>query len=180
MSKWSKVGSWLKENASEGAALVGSLLTGNVAGAVAAGAAMVQSATGKESPDDALIKLQGDPQSIIRLKEIAHQENSDVRRHLEEMNRLELEDKQREHSETQATIRAGDQSTDEKIRMVRPSMAKQSWVATIVYCLGCFFAQAFNGDDLFNGYIATTLSAPAWAYLGLRTTDKIAAAIGKK
>ena len=37
---WSDVGSWLKDNAGTGAALVGSLLTGNVPGAVAAGVAL--------------------------------------------------------------------------------------------------------------------------------------------
>ena len=34
---WAEVGKWLKENAGIGATLVGSLLTGNVPGAVAAG-----------------------------------------------------------------------------------------------------------------------------------------------
>lgn len=172
MSKWRKVGNWLKDNATEGAALVGSLLTGNVAGAVAAGAAMVSSATGSNDPSEVLAKLQNDPSTVIRLKELANEENQRVRDHIEEMERLELEDRQLEHSETQKTIRAGDTSTDEKIRMVRPTMAKQSWVSTIGYCIGCFGVQAITGESIFEAFIAATLSAPAWAYLGLRTIDK--------
>lgn len=172
MSKWWKVGDWLKENATEGAALVGSLLTGNVAGAVAAGAAMVSNAAGSNEPSEVLARLQGDSATLIRLKEIALEEEKSIRSHIETMERLKLEDAQLEHSETQKTIRAGDESQYEKIRMVRPNMAKQSWLATIAYCLGCFAAQAINGDVIFDILIASVLSAPAWGYLGLRSFDK--------
>ena len=172
MSKWSKVGGWLKDNASDGAALVGSLLTGNVAGAVAAGAALVSSATGSNDPSKVLEKLQSDPDAVLKLKELVYKNEQDVRAHIETMERLELKDQQLEHSETQQTIRAGDASTDREIRMVRPTMAKQSWIATICYCIGCFGLLAMSGDDVFSGYIAMTLFAPAGAYLGLRTTDK--------
>ena len=48
--KWSAVGGWLKDNAGTGAVLVGSILTGNVPAAVAAGAALVSSATGESDP----------------------------------------------------------------------------------------------------------------------------------
>lgn len=41
MSDWGKVGGWLKDNAGTGAALVGSLLTGNAPGAIAAGISLV-------------------------------------------------------------------------------------------------------------------------------------------
>lgn len=172
MSNWRKVGDWLKDNATDGAALVGSLLTGNVAGAVAAGIGMVSSATGGDKPSEVLARLQNDPSTVIRLKEIALEEQKSIREHIETIERLKIEDAQLEHSETQKTIRAGDQSSDEKIRLVRPAMAKQSWLATIAYCIGCFAVQAINERIIFDILIAATLSAPAWAYLGLRTIDK--------
>lgn len=176
MSNWSKVGDWLKENATDGAKLVGSLLTGNYAGAIAAGVGMVSSATGSNNPDEVLASLKSNPETLIRLKEIAAQQEQDVRMHIQEMTRIELEDQQKEHEQTQITIRAGDASTDEKIRLIRPDMAKQSWLATICYCIGCFGVRAITGDDIFDIMMATILSSPAWAYLGLRTGDKFAAA----
>ena len=180
MSSWSRVGGWLKENAGAGAALVGSMLTGNVAGAVAAGVSLVSSATGSNDPQVALEQLQSDPQTVIKLKELTIQNEQSIRAHIEAMERLKLDDAQKEQDQTQQTIRNGDNSTDEKIRMVRPTMAKQSWLSTIAYCVGCFGVQSISGDDIFNSYIAMILSAPAWAYLGLRTGDKITAALASK
>ena len=95
-----------------GAALVGSLLTGNIPGAVAAGVAMVSSATGTDNPTEALEAFKSDPQTVVRLKELAVQEQDSIRKHLEEMTRLQLEDAQRAHTETQNTIRAGDVAED--------------------------------------------------------------------
>lgn len=172
MSKWAKVASFLKENATEGVALVGAMLSGNVPAAVAAGAAMVQSATGTSNEQDALKQLETNPDAVIRLKELTYQNEQDVRRHIEAIELARLEDEQLRHAETQKTIRAGDTATDERIRMVRPAMAKQSWLATIAYCLGCFGVRAITGDDIFDALIAATLFAPAGAYLGLRTVDK--------
>ena len=40
---WKDVGAWVKKNAGPGAALVGSLVTGNVPGAVAAGVSIISS-----------------------------------------------------------------------------------------------------------------------------------------
>ena len=90
---------------------------------------------------------------------------------LEKM-RMEYNDKQTAHHETQETIRSGDNATDERIRWVRPEMAKQSWVATIAYCIGCFGVQALSGDSLFSFDIATVIAAPAYSYLGLRQIGK--------
>lgn len=73
---WTDVGSWLKNNAGTGAALVGSLLTGNVPGAVAAGVALVGSATGTNDPAKALAALQGDPATVLKLRELAVQEEA--------------------------------------------------------------------------------------------------------
>lgn len=172
---WKRVGEWLKDNAGSGAKLVGSLLTGNAPGAIAAGVALVSSATGHDSPDGVLAALQNDPATVLRLRELAAQNEADIRKHIETMRRLELENEQKEHEQTQATIRGGDASMDEFVRRVRPQMAIDSWKATVAYCLGCWVAQGLNGVDLFDVYLAGFLSSPAWAYLGLRTADKFAA-----
>jgi len=173
---WDKVGSWLKKNAGPGTALIGSLLTGNVPGAIAAGVSLVSSATGSNDPVEVLAQLQNNPETLLKLKELYYENEKLVRQHLQVMTKLQLEDQQHEHQQTQETIRAGDSSLDEKIRLVRPTMAKQSWVATIWYCIGCFGVQSITSDDLFNLGIAAILSSPAWAYLGLRTGDKLAQA----
>lgn len=175
---WSDVGAWLKDNAGTGAALVGSMLTGNVPGAVAAGVSLISSATGTDDPQAALESMQRDPQTLVRLRELANQEQDSIRKHIESIKLAELLDKQSEHRETQGTIRGGDVATDEYVRRTRPKMARESWNATVAYCLGCLLFAAFDGGDLFNIYIAGILSAPAWAYLGLRTTDKFASALG--
>lgn len=172
--KWKDVGNWIKKNAGTGASLVGSLLTGNVPGAIAAGTSLVSSATGTDNPIEALATLQNDPQALVKLKELYYQNEADIRRHIENIERLKLED----HQETQTTIRAGDTATDEYVRRTRPQMARQSWQATVAYCLGCWLFYAFTGKNLFDGYVASILSAPAWAYIGLRTGDKFAQAIG--
>ena len=104
---WREVGEWLKSNAGTGAALVGSLLTGNIPGAVAAGVSLVSSATGTADPQQALEALQTDPQTLVRLRELANAEQANIRAHIEEMTRLQLEDTQKEHAETQATVRGG-------------------------------------------------------------------------
>jgi hypothetical protein len=173
MSKWAKVGEWIKDNAGTGAALVGSMLTGNVAGAVASGVALVSSATGSDDPEKALEQLQGNPEALIKLKQLTIDNEKSIREHIESMHRLELEDGQHQHLETQKTIRAGDASLDEKIRMFRPARAKESWVATIGYCLACFGVRAVTGNDIFDIVMAGLLSSPALGYMGLRTADKI-------
>lgn len=169
---WKTVGEWLKKNSGPGAVLVGSLLTGNLPGAVAAGVSIVSGATGTDNPTQALEIFQRDPQTVVRLRELANQEQASIRQHIETMARQKLEDEQKEHEQQQLTIRQGDQSTDKEIRMTRPTMAKQSWVATIAYCIGCFGIRAITGNDVFDWMIASILSSPAWAYLGFRTGDK--------
>ena len=171
MVRWAKVGDWVKDNAGTGAKLVGSLLAGNAPSAIAAGIALVSSATGTNDPVQALEALQSDPQTLVKLKELYYRNEDSVRRHIETMAELEV----RSQESTQETIRAGDNSNDKDIRMVRPTMAKQSWVATIGYCIGTFGINAIAGENLFDLAVASILSAPAWAYLGLRTADKFSA-----
>lgn len=170
---WSKVGEWLKGNAGTGAALVGSLLTGNVPGAVAAGVALVGSATGTDDPIKALQSLQQDPATVIRLRELAIQEESSIRQHIQAMHEADLKDQQEAHRQQQETIRTGDTADDQYVRHTRPMMARQSWYATALYLIGF---ELLNGFSLVTEgasfELAALLITPAGAYLGFRTVDK--------
>ncbi len=172
-SKWAKVGEWLKTNAGTGASLVGSLLTGNVPGAVAAGVALVTSATGVGDPTQVLAQLQNDPATVVRLRELAIQEADNIRVHLRTMAEIELKDKQEEHRQQQETIRSGDNATDEYVRQTRPRIARQSWYATMAYVFTFEFlhAMAWSGSGA-NWEMAGILISPAAAYMGFRTWDK--------
>jgi len=170
---WSEVGSWLKDNAGTGAALVGSLLTGNVPGAVAAGVALVGSATGTNDPAKALAALQGDPATLLKLRELAVQEEASIREHIRTMEEMRLKDEQAAHEQQQLTIRGGDNAEDEYVRHTRPMMARQSWYATMAYILvfeGLNSSKVFEGGA--NWDLAMILLAPAAAYLGFRSLDK--------
>lgn len=171
---WSDVGGWIKDNAGTGAALVGSLLTGNVPGAIAAGVSLVSGATGTNDPAKALAMLQGDPATMIRLKELANEEQASIRAHIAEMERLKLEDAQKEHEQTQMTVRGGDVATDEYVRRTRPQTARQSWYGTMAYV---FIMEIGSAAGLFdsgaNWEIAMLLISPAGAYMGFRTWDKV-------
>lgn len=170
---WSDVGDWLKNNAGSGAALVGSLLTGNVPGAVAAGVALVSNATGQGDPKKALEALQTDPATVLKLRELAVQEESSIRAHVQAMEEIRLKDLQAEHEQQQLTVRGGDGATDEYVRRTRPLMARQSWYATMGYVIGFEVAKAVGYGTGANWDLAMVLIAPAAAYLGFRTWDKI-------
>jgi len=163
MSTWSKVGDWLKDNAGSGAALVGSLVTGNVPAAIAAGVSLISGATGTNNPDQALLALQSDPTTLVKLKELYYQNEEQVRQHIETMHRLELEDAQSEHHETQETIRAGDKSEDRLVRWTRPL---QSWFCLII-------AELYVFNDGTNEMILGVLLALPWGYAGLRTWQSV-------
>lgn len=159
---WNDVGDWLKQNGGKSAALVGSLLTGNLPSAVAMGVSLVASATGTDDPANALNTLQSDPDTHVHLQELAYKEQDSIRKHLEEMTRLDLEDKQKSHEQTQMTIRNGD-SQESKIRWVRPIYAGIALIASIVY--------AFYKDSPNEFVFATLISLP-FAYFGLREVGK--------
>jgi len=171
--KWSDVGDWIKGNAGSGAALVGSLLTGNIPGAVAAGVALVGSATGQNDPTKALEALQTNPETVLKLKELAFKEEDSIRQHIRAMEEMRLKDEQAAHAEQQHTIRSGDQAEDEYVRHTRPMMARQSWYATMVYVVGF---EGLKAADVFkmgaSWDLAMILIAPAAAYLGFRSLDK--------
>jgi len=161
---WADVGNWIKNNAGAGAGLVGSLLVGNVPGAVAAGVSLVSGATGSDDPTEALMALQSDPSTLVRLKELYYQEESSVRKHVEEMTRLRLEDAAKEHAETQTTVRAGDAAKDRFVRYTRPG---QSWCS-----LGAAFAYVFTAQTPDMFILGALLTLP-FAYAGLRQIDKL-------
>lgn len=163
MSSWSEVGNWVKDNAGSGVALVGSLLTGNIPGAVAAGVSLVSSATGTDNAEQALATLQSDPVSVLKLKELYYQNEDSVRKHIQEMTKLELEDKQAEHDTTQKTIQGGDKSEDAFVRRTRPG---QSWCS-----LFASFAYVFTVDEINITVLGLLLALP-WTYAGLRQVGK--------
>ncbi len=160
---WLKVGEWIKGNAGTGASLVGSLLTGNVPGAVAAGVALVSSATGSNDPAKALQALQQDPATMIRLRELALQDESSIRAHIQVMAKMELDDAQAEHEATQKTIQSGDNAEDVVVRRTRPL---QSWLSLIGAL--AYVASAKSPDATILGLLLTL----PWAYAGLRQIGK--------
>jgi hypothetical protein len=170
---WSDVGGWIKNNAGTGAALVGSLLTGNVPGAVAAGVSLVSTATGTTNPSAALEALHGNPETILKLKELALKNEDEIRKHIQEMTRLKLEDKQKEHSTQQETIKEGDKASDEYVRHTRPMMARQSWWGGAIYIFVMEILKSCGLGDGADVYLAGVILSPAMAYMGFRTWDKI-------
>ena len=161
--EWSEVGSWLKSNAGPGAALVGSLMTGNVPGAVSAGIALASSATGVSDPAEVLAQFQSDPRTVVKLKELVITNEENIRSHLEEMTGLELADKQAQHKETQQTIRTGDTAEDPFVRRTRPA---QSWISLIAALVYVFI------KDTPDIYVLGALLTLPWAYAGLRQVGK--------
>ncbi|MBB68002.1 MAG: hypothetical protein CMP19_10780 [Rickettsiales bacterium] len=166
---WSDVGSFLKQNQKGVAGLVGSLLTGNVVGAVSAGASMVAQATGTTDPDKALSTLQDNPEAMLRLEEIAAYREAEVNRHIESTLKIELEhkeadyqDAQSSHSETQKTIRNGD-NAEGVLKYIRPSHATVSLIAAVYY--GIFT----DSPDIM--VLGAFLTLP-FTYAGLREIGK--------
>lgn len=160
---WKNVGDWLKDNAGAGAALVGSLLTGNVPGAVAAGVSLVTGATGEATPERVLATLQTDPATVARLRELANADAASIREHVRLTTEAELRDAQAEHEQTQTTIRAGDAAEDVFVRRTRPAQAWLSLVAAIAYV---FMSKAPSVEILM-----LLLTLP-WVYAGLRQVGK--------
>ena len=164
---WSDVGGWIKNNAGTGATLVGSLLTGNVASAVAAGVSLVSGATGSDDPTKALAVLQGDPEAMVKLKALYYKNEDSVRQHIEELTRLDLEDKQKEHKETQLTIRNGDTAEDVVVRRTRPL---QSWLSLIGALLYVFWN--LHQVTIIDVTVLGLLLTLPWTYAGLRQVGK--------
>lgn len=160
---WSDVGDWLKNNATGGASLVGSLLTGNIPGAIAAGVSLVSGATGTTDPLKAMQLLQTDPATQVKLQELANSNEQSVREHIRAITELDLKDKQAEHEQTQLTIRSGDNAEDPFVRRTRPA---QSWVSLLA---AIYYALSRAEPD---PYVLGLLLTLPLAYAGLRGADK--------
>tara|TARA_R110000796_G_scaffold214800_1_gene330753 strand:- start:23185 stop:23715 length:531 start_codon:yes stop_codon:yes gene_type:complete len=160
---WKSVGKFLTDNASTGVGLVGSLLVGNVPGAIAAGVALVSGATGTDNPEQALSILQSNPESMLKLKELQYKNEESIRGHIESMTRLKLEDEQASHQTTQETIRNGDNSDKWFVWFTRPG---QSWVS-----LGAAIFYAFTANVVDTYVLGLLLTLP-FTYAGLRQVGK--------
>jgi TolA-binding protein len=170
--QWSDIGLWLSKNSTGLLGLAGAAATGNVPAAVASLASMVGEATGKTDPLEAMAKMQQSPEVMLKLEELARNNEADIRAHHREMMRIQLEDAQKEQEEQQKTIRTGDTADDEYVRHTRPLMARQSWYATMAYALLCGVSKVVGGPDLWQIEVAMLLVSPAAAYMGFRTIDK--------
>ncbi|EOV9225731.1 hypothetical protein ACN5ZZ_001754 [Vibrio parahaemolyticus] len=110
------------------------------------------------------------PESLVELESIKAEMQKEVTRRQE----LSLQDKQKEHEQTQLTIRNGDNATDERVRRTRPDIARSSfWMM----CLYVFAFEALSAKGFGDGadiYVALTIGAFAYAYFGLRTVDGFA------
>ena len=123
-----------------------------------------------------LDKFVPDPQAKAeaQLKLAEMVQNGELARMANEtkLKELEYQDTQAEHHEQQASIRSGDNASDEYVRHTRPLMARQSWYAGALYAIGFEAAKVAkygNGADLEIGLV---IMAPALAYMGFRTADK--------
>lgn len=173
---WSKVGDWLKDNAGTGAALVGSLLTGNVPSAIAAGVSLVSGATGTNDPEKALESLITNPDSVLKLKELTYKNEESIRNHIEAMALAEIEDKQKEHETTSKVIIDGQKNAEGWFeKNSRPAMAWVSLIATIAYCF-----YGLEKQESLSEIAIVVLSGGYFAWMGLRTLDKRNAAKLKK
>lgn len=161
---WKDVGSWLEKNAGTGAALVGSLITGNVPGAVAAGVSLVASATGTTDPAKALATMQQDPATVIRLQELATQNEANIREHIRAMTELRLKDAEDEQQTTAKVTISGDNAEDIVVKRTRPLESWLSLIAAIAY--------VFVFKEKANETILGFLLALPLAYAGLRQIGK--------
>jgi hypothetical protein len=89
---------------------------------------------------------------------------------------LAYQDTQAEHHEQQASIRSGDNASDEYVRHTRPLMARQSWYGTAVYAIGFEAAKVAGHGTGANLELGLVIKAPALAYMGFRTADKFSKA----
>ena len=172
MKDWKKLGDWLTQNAGQSVALIGSLLTGNVPSAIALGSSLIAKATGNDDPDIAMEVLKQRPETMVRLKELALEQENTLRDHFYRMRELELQDASSEHRQTQETIRNGDSSPNPEAAKVRPWMAMWSFLATLFYIFLFELLEVFYHGQGSSLELVILISAPAWAYMGLRTLDK--------
>ncbi len=164
---WQKVGDFIKDNAGNGAALIGTLLTGGTGPAIAAAISMVSNATGTNDPEKALQALNDNPDLMVKLEEIRLKRATEIDSHIATMELAKLEDKQKEHETTAKLIIEGQKNAEGWFeKNSRPAMAWASLLATITYA---FYAKTPDP------FVLSLLSSGYLAWMGLRTKDKITA-----
>ena len=146
------------------APMLGAALGGPAGGAVGS---MISAALGVDNTPDAVAEaVKTNPEAAVKLAEI--QANLEIAR---------LNADTAQHSETEQTARAEQQSGDEYVRRTRPGLARKSAYATFGYAIatGVVFPilnaakdTALPGPD---GFIISALFAPCLAYMGVRTID---------
>ena len=159
---WSKVGDFIKDNAGNGAALIGTLLTGGTGPAIAAAISMVSNATGTNDPEKALQALSDKPELMVELERIRLKRATEIDSHIATMELAKIEDAQKAHEQTQLTVRNGDNQKG-AIKWVRPVHATASLTAAIFYV---FYAIVIDWAVL------TALLALPTTYAGLREFGK--------
>lgn len=104
---------------------------------------------------------------FVEMEKIKIQLEKEITRRQE----LAYTDIQKEHEQSQLTIRQGDEADDQYVRHTRPKLARQSWYISGLYVLGLSALQAYGKGNGPNIEMTALLLSPAWAYLGLRTMD---------
>lgn len=160
---WKNVGEWLLENGHDGARAIGSLITGNIPGAVAAGVDMVKRATVSSDPDAASVALKN-PDVMLRLRELAAEQADSIRAYQLEIYNAQIKDQAASHHETQETIRHGDIAEDKFVRRTRPGLAWVFSFAAIGY--------AVLMKDQIDVVVLGMLMSYPMTYAGLRHSDK--------
>lgn len=164
---WQKVGDFIKDNAGNGAALIGTLLTGGTGPAIAAAISMVSNATGTNDPEKALQALNDNPDLMVKLEEIRLKRATEIDSHIAMMELAKLEDKQKEHETTAKLIIEGQKVAEGWFeKNSRPLMAWTSLLSTVAYAFHAATPDPFIISILSSGYLA---------WMGLRTKDKITA-----
>ncbi len=165
---WKSVGNWIKGNAGTGVSIIGALLTGGTSAAIAAGMSLVTGATGTDKPEEALEQLKNNPDALVKLKKLYYDNESSIRKHHEEMLRLELEDNQHEHATTANVIVEGQRVAEKGFeKLSRPLMAWVSLLATVGYAF-----LALSRDVDVDILVIGIISSPCFAWMGLRSVDK--------
>jgi hypothetical protein len=168
MGVFSKVGDWLTANGGTAATMVGALVTGNIPTAVGLGASLLVGATGETSPDKQLAVLQGNPDALVKLEELANARQAEINRHLEATLAKEAEERMAEHQVTANVIVDGQKAaTGSFEKNSRPGMAWTSLLATVAYAF-----HALNKGLAVDTLVLGTLASGYLAWMGLRTFDK--------
>lgn len=105
---------------------------------------------------------------LVALEEIKIQLEAEKTRRLE----LQLADEQTRHRETQQTIRAGDQASDQYVRHTRPQAARLSLYFSLAYLFVFEFLSAFNKGSGASIELLGLTMTPLLCYMGMRTWDK--------